>query len=542
MVRVFAVITLAALLAALLPAQTPEPRPVFEAADVRASKDLSQYRLGLRTGIRSGRYELHGATMVDLIRTAYGVDPEKVFGGPSWLEFDRFEITASASPNTSEDTLKLMLRSLLADRFKLVVHNDTKPVTGYALSMGKGKPKLKESDGSGKKGCESQRLPPAAPAPGQAYVPLTSITCHNTTMAEFVSQLKGEPGGGYITNTAVDSTGLKGSWDFEYRLTVRTPFTMLAAPDGVTLADAIENQLGLKLEERKFPTAVIVVDRVNEKPTDNPPDIAKKLHLPPAEFEVVDIKPVGPNSIVSAPGTQGLGGRINLPGQIFSLLGVIELAWNLTSPNDLADAPTWLNNARFDILAKVPQAFLSLNGTAPDIQDLGPMFQTMLIDRFKMKAHFEDRPVKAYTLVSVKPKMKKADPEIRTNCKTKAGGTPNGGFLGLTRTLTCQNITMTQLADKLQSDARPYVHYPVTNGTNLEGGWDFTLTYSSVPDSRFSEPAGANPFGGAASSDPPGHISLFDAIEKQLGLKLEPQERMYPVLVIDHIEEKPTDN
>jgi uncharacterized protein (TIGR03435 family) len=212
---------------------------------------------------------------------------------------------------------------------------------------------------------------------------------------------------------------------------------------------------------------VIVVDRVNEKPTGNPPDLAKTLPPPPAaEFEVVDIKPIGPTLNLPAPGTQGLGGRINLPGGIYSLLVVVELAWNLNSSDDVADAPKWLNNARFDIVAKVPPAFLSATGAAPPPEDLAPMFQAMLIDRFKLKVHFEDRPVTAYTLVSVKPKMKKADPATRTNCKSKAGGTPNAGFLGLTQTFTCQNITMAQFADRLQSVARSYVHYPVVNGTN----------------------------------------------------------------------------
>jgi uncharacterized protein (TIGR03435 family) len=226
--------------------------------------------------------------MVDLVRTAYSVDAEKVVGGPNWLEFDRFDITALVPPDASQDTLKLMLQSLLADRFKLAVHKDTKPLAGLVLSAGKGKPRLKEADpSSGKTGCQPHTVPPPAPTPGQITVPMMALSCHNITMEAFASQLKGPAGGGYTTNDVVDSTGLKGSWDFEIKFANRTAFQITGS--GVTLAEAIDKQLGLKLEEQQLPTAVIVVDGVNQKPSDNSPDTAKKLpHLPPTEFEVAD--------------------------------------------------------------------------------------------------------------------------------------------------------------------------------------------------------------------------------------------------------------
>ena len=177
------------------------------------------------------------------------------------------------------------------------------------------------------------------------------------------------------------------------------------------------------------------------------------------------------------------------------------------------------------------------------------MLQAMLIDRFKLKAHFEDRPVDAYTLVAVKPKLKKAaDPRARTGCKT-ANGTGIIVLAGATianRQLTCQNITMPQFADQLQILAGTYVSYPVVDATSLEGAWDFTLSYAAIPPARLAGLRGANLFGGGpdapGASEPVGGTTLFDAVEKQLGLKLEMQKRPYPVFVIDHIEEKPTDN
>jgi hypothetical protein len=85
----------------------------------------------------AGRYDVRNATMVDLIRTAWGLDPDKVLGGPSWVEMDRFDISAVAPPDTSDAALKLMLRPLLEERFHLALHPDSRDFPTYALRAGK---------------------------------------------------------------------------------------------------------------------------------------------------------------------------------------------------------------------------------------------------------------------------------------------------------------------------------------------------------------------------------------------------------------------
>jgi uncharacterized protein (TIGR03435 family) len=166
-----------------------------------------------------------------------------------------------------------------------------------------------------------------------------------------------------------------------------------------------------------------------------------------------------------------------------------------------------------------------------------------------MKTHYEDRPVTAYTLVAAKPKLKKADPASRIGCKQgNATSTVNLGQIQLPqRLVTCQNMTMAQFADQLQILAGTYVRYPVIDATGLDGAWDFSFTFSPIPVTLLGAVGQrGNPFGPAGTepgaSDPVGGSSFFDVIEKQLGLKLEAQKRSYPVFVIDHIEEKPTDN
>ncbi len=120
--------------------------------------------------VRGGRYEIRTATMADLVSTAYGVDQDKVLGGPTWLEMDRFDVVAKLPAGSTPDSQKLMLQSLLAERFKLVVHNDVKPLPTYALTASK-HPQLKEAEGSGDKGCKFElqgmpKGPQAAPSEG----------------------------------------------------------------------------------------------------------------------------------------------------------------------------------------------------------------------------------------------------------------------------------------------------------------------------------------------------------------------------------------
>src|SRR5580693_6792283 len=133
MQRVFASVGLLIFLGGAAFGQTAPTSPAFDLADVHVSPPASN--AFMRGGfVPGGRYELHTASMVDLISTAYGVEADAVFGGPNWLESDRFEIIAKAEPKSTEADRKLMLQALLADRFKLVVHKDEKPQDVFTLT------------------------------------------------------------------------------------------------------------------------------------------------------------------------------------------------------------------------------------------------------------------------------------------------------------------------------------------------------------------------------------------------------------------------
>src|SRR5215468_10676973 len=98
-----------------------QPADRFEAADVHASphsdNNFNLFMRGPQT--RAGRYEIRTATMVDLISTAYGVEGDKVYGGPNWLEMDRFDVIAKVPNGSNREQQKAMLQGLLTDRFHL---------------------------------------------------------------------------------------------------------------------------------------------------------------------------------------------------------------------------------------------------------------------------------------------------------------------------------------------------------------------------------------------------------------------------------------
>jgi uncharacterized protein (TIGR03435 family) len=399
-------VLLAALSLGLAFGQTTEPPPVFEAADVHVSAPSTNQFPYMRGRLRPGRNDLLTATMVDLIRTAYGVDAQNVIGGPNWLELDRFDVIAKAPSAASPETLKLMLQALLADRFGLTTHKDNQPLPGFVLTQGKRKLQLKASDGPGKDGCNGQ--PPPARVPGT--VPMQVVTCHNVSMATFAEQVR-RMASAYINHTVVDQTGLEGTWDFTVRWTGRGQLADAGA-DGVTIFDAVE-KLGLKLEPQNIPSPVIVLDHVNRKPVDNPPDVARLL--PPAdtptEFEVADIKPSAPGS---NPGQFRLqpGGRLDVRNMTAKFL--ITFAWDIAG--DMAvGLPKSLESDRFDIIAKTSDSGVPGLGLSVESDTFRLMLRALLQDRFKLTTHTEVQTVSVYALVAPKKaaKLKKADESSR---------------------------------------------------------------------------------------------------------------------------------
>jgi len=194
-----------------------------------------------------------------MIGIAYGVHDYSLSGAPGWVERDRYDLTARTQPTTPPETMKLMVRTLLADRFGLASHAEEKSMTVFALTTGKGAPKLQLGDVSGGAGCQLH-LPPKTPdlVTDNVYV------CRNMTMEAFASTLHGLATS-YLTSPVVDFTGLKGAWDFDIAWTSRGSLQITGGA-GITLFEAVDKQMGLRLEEQRRPMPIFVIDHV-AKPT-----------------------------------------------------------------------------------------------------------------------------------------------------------------------------------------------------------------------------------------------------------------------------------
>jgi len=542
------------------------PKPLaFEIADIHPSPPGRSLQSLILRGpfVAGGRFELQNATLLDMIRIAYSptkanfdvlgrpvnqLDADKVVGGPSALDFNRFDVIAKAPPQTSLQNMKLMLQTLLATRFKLGIHNGSAPLSAYALTVGKN-PLLKEAAGSEESGCRPS--PPAVPGPGA----MVSYSCRNISMAAFADALRYMSFVNFNNNRVVDQTGLKGSWNFDLKYSVPTPLSGTPPSDIVTLAAAVQKQLGLDLVLMKVPTPVLIVDRTNDEPTPNPPGLARALPPLPEEFEVADIKLTAPDFNLFPGGSIEVqpSGRVVIQHATLRLL--ITRAWGLTTigSDPLLYGPKFIDTAHFDILAKAPMpgappdepsnasnipgplpAFLLYPYTNADA--INPMLRNLLIQRFGLTFHYDERPLPSMTLTSARPKLQKADPTRRTGCYS---GTPATAGASPTSIFTCENITMAQFAANLPLYAAGRGINNVVEATGLEGAWDFTVTFAASTSNR------GNPFGGAdrtvegvQDNDPSG-MTFFEAMQKQLGLKLETTKRPGKVMVIDHLQEKP---
>jgi len=236
--------------------------PSFEAADVKVNKSgETRIAVDFQGG---GRFIAHNVPMKILVALAYHVRPDVLKGGPGWLESDRFDIVAKASQTTPSDELRRMLQTLLVERFKLAVHTEQRIMPAYGLVTAKSGPKLQASENAM---LSEQRCGPAVGEPGEKHV-----VCRHVTMALLADILQ-EIAPRDLDVPVVDQTGIEGAFDLKLDWTPAARLAGDTAPTdplpGPTLFEAVEAQLGLRLESRRLPLPVIVIDGVQRVPSEN---------------------------------------------------------------------------------------------------------------------------------------------------------------------------------------------------------------------------------------------------------------------------------
>lgn len=254
-----------------IPAPPPPPKlmaadadPSFDVATIKPNDSGAPQMQGLT--VRGRDFATRNSSLVDLISFAYNVQTKQIVGGPEWMDKDRYDIAAVPAqegvPNPQQ--LRTMMKKLLADRFKLTFHQEKRELSAYVLTVSKNGEKLKPTQFNG-------------PLPGLGFRPGPAgllMMMRNGTLEDFTSFLQTL----VLDRPVVDQTGMKGKFDLQFTFTPDDsefnghPPSLPTQTDATNaspgLFEAIQQQLGLKLDAEKTPVDVMVIDHV-EKPSAN---------------------------------------------------------------------------------------------------------------------------------------------------------------------------------------------------------------------------------------------------------------------------------
>lgn len=279
--------------------------PAFDVASVKPAPPPSEHRImismsgGPGDSNDPGRVNWENVSLRDMMRAAYGVKDYQI-SGPDWMNSTRFIVEAKLPPNTSKEQYAMMWQTLLKERFSLAVHRETKDLPAYALVVAKGGPKMKEAvDDDTVSGADAAGGGPRASTGfgggSRGGSPMRNgmmmmrgaghLEAKGMPVSQFVEMLSRQ-----LDRPVQDQTGLKGKYDFVLDYTPDESTRGMAAkmgmpmsmprPDGgpadgvsdssgASLFTAVQSQLGLKLEGKKLPLDLLVVDHAEKSPTEN---------------------------------------------------------------------------------------------------------------------------------------------------------------------------------------------------------------------------------------------------------------------------------
>lgn len=240
------VIWAAALLISAVGAQ-----PAFDVASVRASqpgKGEGNWRDDIQAS--PGSLIMRGVSLKAAIKWAYHVMDYQV-SGPDWIGFDRYDISAKATGTAAEDQIRVMLQALLAERFKLTFHRQTKELQSYVLNVAKGGAKFHESQVEGEPVINSDKSHMKVDVKG---MPASQVI-------DMLSRVLHAP--------VINNTGLTGRFDAAVNISKYVPDGTTPFDPIATIITAMQEELGLKLELKKVAIDLLIVDHAEKIPVEN---------------------------------------------------------------------------------------------------------------------------------------------------------------------------------------------------------------------------------------------------------------------------------
>jgi len=518
-------------------AQVAQKHLAFEVASVKPNRSGSPREpFGF---LPTGRIAGTNVTLRRLAEAAYHVEPYRLTGGPAWLDSEHYDIEARAEagavppgPVTRESIhqMALMLQTLLADRFKLAVHRETKEGAIYALVVAKNGPKLQEVKGTDCKvtpGCgDFSRISPN----GYLSGPMVSVLDLADVLSRFI-----------VGRPVRDQTGINGifnvtlQWTREgYKPREDGVSNNEPQPDGngPSLFAALQEQLGLKLEAQKGSIETIVIDHAEKASENGRPELtpASLKGAGQPAFQVVSIKP-SKDTPPFRIGTQFLpSGRL----QAFNVTArqLVEMAYDVPAfKGYVTGGQEWLDSQRFNIEAKAEDGVIT-----PAMPDearnklFRQMLQSFLAERMKLTLHSQMKEVPVYALLVDKngPKLTKA---TERDC---SGDFACHGFHGgRARGVTGQTVSTEDLAGILTA----FSDRVVKDMTGINGNFDITLPVWSDP----LRPPSQGVLEGREPGPDPSAPDIFTVLKQTLGLKLESRKATIETFAIDRLE-RPSEN
>jgi uncharacterized protein (TIGR03435 family) len=267
----------------------PAPAPLkFEVASIKPSPPPPDGNLMVRMGGGPGRIEYSNVSLKAMIQRACEVQAYQV-SGPEWMASTRFNVVATLPGAASKSKVPEILRWLLAERFQVSLHRETRESPGFALVVGKNGPTMKEvpadpdpsrpdvSGGSGSAaGLDCGPPGGSVVQPGWYLSKPSEIEGHAVKMASLANML-----GALLERPVMDQTWLKGNYDFKLSYipeerpqaskaeTNGMPEATDPNTSGASLISGVQTQLGLKLERTTRRVELIVVDHAEKTPTEN---------------------------------------------------------------------------------------------------------------------------------------------------------------------------------------------------------------------------------------------------------------------------------